>query len=119
MRCGIGAEEVQRIWSLGLHTTQLAVLRDCAACVFAYAFNGLRDSSIMTILADKVFFRQSSMFARVSMVKGRAASKEQLVSYHRNGALQSPVDLIERWKRKRLHHPRFFALDEEAVPYGG
>lgn len=36
VRCGVPASILQQIWSLGMETSNVAVLRNAAACVFAY-----------------------------------------------------------------------------------
>ena len=67
----------------------------------------------MSLLDYKVFFRRNSLFARASLWKGRGASKEHLIAYHRVSEISSPLDLIERWKLKREPHARFFGMPGE------
>ena len=54
MRCRISAEVALRIWNLGMRTPVLATLRDFTAVVYAFCFNGLQESSVMTLLTAKV-----------------------------------------------------------------
>ena len=118
VRCGISAEVALRVWNMGMSTPVLATLRDCTAVVFAYCFNGLRESSVMTLLTSKVSFLPGSMSCRLSYWKGRQVSKEPLVQYSRIAPeISSPVDLFHRWSASRGIHERFFALHGDPVPY--
>lgn len=85
IRSGLSAEHVQRIWGMGMSASLLQTVRDCAVCVFAFCFNGLRDSSVMSIQAKDVRSDQMHLRARLSIVKGKFASREQSVEYQRSG----------------------------------
>lgn len=117
IRCGIPADSVQAIWALGMQSTSSMEVRDCCACVFAYCFNGLRESSVMSLLESQVTLTDDQVVARLSVVKGRQASREQLVSYDRISTLASPLDLLARWASIRRPHFRFFALPGEPVEW--
>lgn len=113
VRCGIPATIIQRIWGLGMSTSSPATLRDAASCVFAYCLNGLRESSVLSILPPNVSLDGNAMTARLSLVKGKQASQAALVRYERWNNLPSPVDLWLRWQHARGNHSRFFGLDGE------
>lgn len=49
IRSLLSSEQVQRIWGMGMSVPLTQTVRDCAVCVFAICFNGLRDSSAMSI----------------------------------------------------------------------
>lgn len=118
VRCGVDAEKMLLIWNLGMMTPALSVLRDCAVCVFAYCLNGLRESSTMTLEANKVRVEGDTLSARLCYWKGRKASAEPLVTYHRfSPEVSSPLDLFKRWMRSRGRHVRFFAMDGEPEAY--
>lgn len=85
-----------RVYELVLKTTDLRQLRDCAGLIFAYLFNGLRESSSMSLKADRVNFTTDALYARVSIWKGRRASEEHLLSVQRSKHIGSPIEVIER-----------------------
>lgn len=95
VRCGIPAPLDQQIWGSVMPTTDPS-LRDAAACVFAYCFHGMRDSSVMSIVAENFEIGEEYSTARISFLKGRAASQGALVCYARWSALPSPIDLFVR-----------------------
>lgn len=118
VRCGVDATSALRIWSLGMRTSSLSVLRDCAASVFAYCFNGLRESSTMSMESQKVNFLDGSMSCRLTYWKGRRVSNEPLITYNRiTSDVSSPLDLFDRWRSSRGKHRRFFALIGEPEEY--
>ena len=118
VRCGVDAEKMLRIWNLGMQAPTLGVLRDCAVCVFSYCLNGMRESSTMTLEASKVRAEGDALTARLCYWKGRKASSEPLVTYHRfSSEVSSPLDLFKRWMRSRGRHPRFIAMDGEPDGY--
>lgn len=97
VRCGLSADILQRIWALGMSSDDRDTVRECAACVFAFCFNGLRESTVMSVLCQNVTLTDDGIHVRVSMCKGREASHEQLLGYHRTGDMTSPIDVIRRW----------------------
>lgn len=114
VRVGVSASVVQAIWGFGMQTGDPSKLRDAAMVMFAYCFNGLRESSVLTLRADNVELQGDQMMARLSFVKGQIASHVPLVRYHRMvQALPSPVDLWLRWKNARGRHRCFFGLQGE------
>lgn len=115
VRCGISASVVQRIWGMGMSTDSPALLRDAALCVFAYCMNGLRESSVLSILHTNVAMDSNKLTARLSVVKGKPASQVSLVSYARWNDLPGAIDLWLRWYHARGGHVRFFALAGERV----
>lgn len=108
VRVGIGADTMMLVFNLGMTTTDMHVLRDCAALVFCYQFNGRRESSVMSIPEENVVITAEAVHARVVIVKGRRASAEQLLGVKRPANVQSAADLIERWAKIRRPHARFF-----------
>lgn len=64
--------------------------------VFAYCMNGLRDSSVMSLLASNVELRNDEVVARLTVIKGKPASRVRLVKYRHMSEAPSPIDL---WKR--------------------
>lgn len=93
----------------------LPTIRDAAVVLFAYCLNGLRDSSVLSIKTFDVNLDNEKIIARLSVVKGKQASRQQLVRYDRLGDLPSPVDLWLRWHSCRTEHSRFFALGTDPV----
>ena len=77
--------------------------------------NGLRESSVMTITVEDVQLSDEVMSARLSKVKGKAASRAQLVSYKRWSNVPGPIELWTRWSHARHSHSRFFALQGEGL----
>lgn len=115
VRCGITATVMKKIWGLGMSTTSPSVLRDAACCLFAYCLNGLRESSVLTMLTDNVTVDAQSLKARLSMLKGKLTRHDTIIAYHRWDELPSPIDLWERCSVARGSHPRLFSLDGEGV----
>jgi len=116
VRCGISATMIQAIWGLGMSTSSPSILRDCAMTLLSYCFNGLRESSVVSLQAQNVTVDEDHIHARLSVVKGRQASRQQLVSYKRLGPHPSPVDLLMQWSHGRGRHPKYFGLDGERDP---
>ena len=54
VRNGISSQVTQQVWGMGMYTQSPSPLRDAAVCKFAYAMNGLRESSVMTITVEDV-----------------------------------------------------------------
>lgn len=97
-----------------MSTVEPSCLRDAAMVTFAYCLNGLRDSSVISIEANKVDVQADHLVARLSVVKGRPASTVPLVRYERTTPSHpSPVDLWLRWYHARGNHAAFFALAGE------
>lgn len=113
IRSGLSSEQVQRIWGMGMATSLAQTVRDCAVCVFAFCFNGLLDSSVMSIQTKDVQSDHMRIRTRLSIVKGKRASREQFVEYYRVGALTSPLDLLLRWENMRASHPLYLSLSIE------
>jgi len=117
VRCGVPASVVQRVWGLGMRSATTSVVRDAAMCVFAYCFNGLRESSVASLESRHVHLSPEEMKVRLTVVKGREASLVPLANYTRLGELSSPLDLWLRWAGCRGEHPRFFALPGERMSW--
>lgn len=117
VRSGLSCSIMQRIWGLGMSSYVPQTVRDCAACVFAFCFNGVRDSSVMSIRSSNVSLTRLSMRARLSVVKGKVASGVSSVEYHRVGTITSPLDLFLRWDSLRGDHVRYFALSGDQVQW--
>lgn len=114
VRLGVPATMMQQVWSLGMSSESPSLVRDCAMLTFSYCMNGLRESSVLSILAGNVTLETDRVTARLSVMKGREASGVQLVSYSRLvPGVGSPLDLWKRWAECRGSHPRFFALAGE------
>lgn len=73
--CGLYASQMEGIWALGMKSDFPHTVRDCAASVFVFCFNGLRESSVMSLLTKRVTIEDDSVFARVSIWKGQARSR--------------------------------------------
>lgn len=114
VRVGVSAETMLAVYQLGMESVDLRTVRDCAALTFAYCFNGLRESSTMSLKESNVSISAEAMTTRVSIWKGRSASQEQLLGFRRQAQLTSPVDVVARWAGMRPKHPRFFALSGES-----
>lgn len=56
VRCGIDAKMVQMISGLGMETGCVDTISDSAFCVLEYCMNGLRENSVMSLLAETVSF---------------------------------------------------------------
>ena len=76
-----------------MSTTTSGIVRDCAIVLWAYCFNGLRDSSVATQLSTYVSMNGQRVTARLSMVKGRSVIEFALISYDRPSDLPSAYDL--------------------------
>lgn len=74
VRCGVPATAMMEVYELGMRATDLRKLRDCAELIFAYLFNGLRESSTMSLETAIVSTTTEALYARVSIWKGRRAS---------------------------------------------
>lgn len=74
-------------------TTSSSLLRDTAIMMFAYCMNGLHDSSVTSLLASNVELGNHEVGARLTVVKGKPASRVQLVKYRRMSKVPSPIDL--------------------------
>ena len=99
-----------------MKSQDLNVIRDAAMCVFAYSFNGLRESSVASLLANNVSFIADSMTARLSVVKGRAASPQQLVSFA-GIETASPLNIWIPYSRLRGEHVLYFAQPTEPTEW--
>lgn len=44
VRCGLSADVLQRVWELGMSSAENETVRECAAYVFTYYFNGIPES---------------------------------------------------------------------------
>lgn len=104
---------VQRIWALGMSSQHPGTVRDTAIVTFAFCMNGLRESSVASLLTANLALAPDSIVARLSLVKGRSASGVPLVRFDRLNDLPSPIDLWHRWDSVRGSHLRYFALPGE------
>lgn len=114
-RVGIPAEVIHAVYDLGMRSEDACTIRDSAMMVFAYAFNGLRDSSVASLRACDVRIGDDDATATLRVVKGRRASSELPVKYSRvPGQEGSPVDILQRWRTRHAgRHSRFFALPRD------
>lgn len=103
---------------LGMSTTYPSLLRDASACAFSYCAKGLRDCSVMSILAENVEICEHTITSLLSLMKGRAERQAALVRYARWSALPSPIDLLVRWGHARGSHARFYTLLGERTDAG-
>lgn len=76
-----------------------------------------RGSSVMSIKENKVWVQDAYLFCKVTVWKGREASGEQLLGYHRVSPVTSQIDLILRWKRMRMPHSRFIGTTTDTVEW--
>lgn len=73
---------------------------------------GLRESSTMDMETSKVHVHDDSLSSHFCDWKGRRASAEHLISYHRvTAGVSSPLDMFKRGILSRDRHARFFATD--------
>lgn len=82
-RCGVLAAVMQAVWGLGTATDSIGVMHDCAMLVFAFCLNGLRDSSVTSVLANNVHLTSASILVGLSLVKRKSASRVRCVRYSR------------------------------------
>ena len=115
VRNGISSQVMHQVWGMGMSTQSPSLLRDAAVCLFAYVMNGLRESSVMTVTVENVDLSDEVISARLSKVKGKAASRAQLVSYKRWSNVPGPIEVWKRWSHARHSHSRFFALQGECL----
>lgn len=94
--CGVTADIMQKVWHHGMHTDHLKTLRDCSMLAFTFCFNGLRESSVLSLLEQKVWLQGTNAYARCTVWKGREVSKEQVVTFHPNTEVHLPLDIIVR-----------------------
>lgn len=119
VRIGLSAEQMHKLWEMGMNATHKSIVRDAAMCLFAYCFNGLRESSVASMRVQDVSFTDQSMICRLCVVKGRQASRVPLVGFTVHNDLSpwhkksSALDLWRRWSGMRVTHPRFFGLAGE------
>lgn len=117
VRCGVSSSHIQHMWGLGMSTTDPRMLRDCAAVVFSFTVNGLRESSVLTIKEQDVSLSETTLVARLSVWKGKRGSQVPLVSYHRLGQLTSPLDPWLRWQHVRRKQPLYFGMNKGAADH--
>lgn len=99
VRFDISAEILRRIFSLGMTTESAPMLRNAAACSFSYCMNGLRESSVVPFSTGNVTICENKLSARLTRVKGRQTSNEQLVEYHLSGVRRFTVGPAEKMDR--------------------
>lgn len=117
VRSGIAAERMNKIWGRGIKAdARLLVVRDAAMCMFAYGFNGLRDSSVPYFATMDVDLRGAFVFTRLKVVKGRNASRVPLVGVT---SIREPfmMNPWREWSEIRDVNTRFFGLGEEPETY--
>lgn len=113
MCVGLPATHAQRIFHLGIQIRDLTQLQECSAIIFVYTFNGLRESTAM------------SMLQLVGHSGGDACAGEYLESTSGHSGATSllsstfryhlPSDLIVRWSGLRMPHERFFVLANDPI----
>lgn len=81
-------------------------IRDCALVVFAYSFNGLWESSVLSLKSCRVSLQGRSAFAKCIVWKGRITDREKLVAYHPTSGAGSPLALFERCGTRIARRPR-------------
>lgn len=52
VRCGLSAIQVRSIWQHGISSGKGATVRDTSLILFAYCFNGLRESLVVSVSAS-------------------------------------------------------------------
>lgn len=67
---------------LGILTQDRRFLTDVAAYTLSFFFNGLRKSSVLSLLATDVAIADNYVTARLSVEKYHAASRVPLVANH-------------------------------------
>lgn len=115
---GLSAEIIRRVFTHWMSATDPGVARDCALLVLCFAFNGLRESSVIILRHDKAWFQGRNLFARCSVWRGQEVSRQQVVSFcpHDGGR---PLDIFERYFRHRLRMELFWAIQyDESLKSG-
>jgi hypothetical protein len=87
------------------------MIRDAAAVILSYVL-GLRESSVMSLPAEKITHTAAKMTVRQVLVKGRALRHAVPATYARTGvsSLPSPIDLLQKWTGLRPEHSLLFGL---------
>lgn len=116
VRCGLSASQMCTIWEYAMQSTERKTVRDAAILMFAYCFNGLRESSVASMKFSDTEISDDSMTCRLSVLKGRSASRVSLVRFTAAGeslsshGQPSPLDLKRRWINMRTDNPGLFAF---------
>lgn len=97
---------------MGISSDSMDVVRDC---LFAFYFNSLRDSSVISIESFNFTFTSTSLTCLLLVVKGPSASSVELVRYTKHGHETSPLDIWERLMAMRGEHVRFFEIPGDSV----
>jgi site-specific recombinase XerC len=94
-----------------MQSEERVVLRDSAEVILAYVL-GLRESSVMSLPAEKITHTAAKMTVRLVLVKGKALRHAVLATYARTGVanLPSPIDLLQKWTGLRPEHDLLFGL---------
>lgn len=105
--------DTERICWLRTRSTDLRTGGDYVTCNFSYFFIGLRDSSVISLLEDKILVTVMVVQARHRVVKGRHMSRTQLVAYHRIVDLFLLLDMMKKRDGARGRHARSFFIRRE------
>jgi hypothetical protein len=117
VRLGVSASIIQLVWTAGMcPDAVLSTVRDCTAVVLGFCL-GLRESSVLSLQTTDVEITAHSIRLRLSVLKGRAASRVQQVAYHRTGDFASPLDLFSKWGAVRSSHSYWLALAGEPASW--
>ena len=73
--------EVRCVWALGMSSTTVSIVRDFSMVLWAYCFNGLRDSYVTTQLSSNISMNGQSVTDCLSVVKGKRASHVALINH--------------------------------------
>ena len=115
-RAGLSASTVQQIWTHGMtDNVSITDLRAATAVLLAFCL-GLRESSVLTLQSHNVHVDVNQISIRPSVIKGKNASQQQDLSYHRVGAFPSPIDLFLRWHQAQGPHPLWLATTTDNIP---
>lgn len=116
VRCDKSSSTVQQLWSHGKQTQSVRQICNCTLCLWTYCFNRLRESNVVSFLCKNVCFRGTAALTHTSVWEGWQTSQEQLLEYHRNGLVSSPIDLfVQHWAHMCATHVRFFTMTTETI----
>jgi hypothetical protein len=112
-RMGLAANVLKQIFTLGMTSLDVAIVRDTTMVLFSYILSGFHESSVVSLETANVEPGVDFVRARLNFVKGRPASLEQPVGW--TGDRDSPLALVRQWASMRCSHGRFVALPSETT----
>jgi hypothetical protein len=94
-----------------MQSEKRVVIRDAAAVILAYVLV-LRESSVMSLLAENITHTAAKLTVRLVLVKGKTLRHAELATYARTGVanIPSPIYLLQKWTGLRPTHAFLFGL---------